>query len=102
MKGLMKTFKVITIISMILTITVAVASVIGVAITGLYPGIIVFLLLTLIPIASNFYAKIIISKSNVFQRNYHITLIVTNLLTMLVVLWMTFVILVDRVFSIIL
>ena len=102
MKGLMKTFKVITIISMILTITVAVASVIGVAITGLYPGIIVFLLLTLIPIASIFYAKIIIGKSNVFQRNYYITLIVTNLLTMLVVLWMTFVILVDRVFSIIL
>ena len=92
----------IKLISMILTITVAVASVIGVAITGLYPGIIVFLLLTLIPIASNFYAKIIIGKSNVFQRNYYITLIVTNLLTMLVVLWMTFVILVDRVFSIIL
>ena len=84
---------------MILTLAVSVASVIGVAITGFYPGIIVLLLLTLIPIASNFYAKIVIGKSNVFQRNYYITLTIINLLTMLVVLWMTFVILVDRVFG---
>ncbi len=99
MEGLMKIFRVVTLISMILTLTVAAASVIGVAITGFYPGIIVLLLLTLIPIASNFYAKKIISKSNVFQRNYYITLTIINLLTMLVVLWMTFVILVDRVFG---
>ena len=84
---------------MVLTLTVAAASVIGVAITGFYPGIIVLLFLTLIPIASNFYAKIIISKTNVFQRNYYITLTIINLLTVLVVLWMTFVILVDRVFG---
>jgi hypothetical protein len=77
---------------MILTITVAAASVIGIAITGFYPGIIVLLLLTLIPIASRFYAK---NKSNV----YFITLTIINLLTMLVVVWMMFVILVDRVFG---
>ena len=99
MEGLMKIFRIVTLISMILTLTVAAASVIGVAITGFYPGIIVLLLLTLIPIASNFYAKKIISKSVVFQRNYYITLTIINLLTMLVVLWMTFVILVDRVFG---
>ena len=84
---------------MILTISVATTSVIGVAITGFYPGIMVLLLLTLIPIGSNFYAKKITSKSNVFQRNYYTTLTIINLLTMLVVLWMTFVILVDRVFG---
>ncbi len=84
---------------MILTLTVAAASVIGVVITGFYPGIIVFLLLTLIPIVSTFYAKKNISKSNVFQRNYYITLTIINLLTILVVLWMTFVILIDRVFG---
>ena len=84
---------------MILTLTVAAASVIGVVITGFYPGIIVLLLLTLIPMASNFYAKIIIGKSIVFQRNYYISLTVVNLLTILVVIWMTFVILVDRVFG---
>jgi hypothetical protein len=95
----MKIFRIVTLISTILTLTVAFASVMGVAITGFYPGIIVLLLLTLIPIASNFYAKKIISKSAVFQRNYYITLTIINLLTILVVLWMIFVILVDRVFG---
>ena len=93
-----KTFRIVTSISMVLAVTAAVLSIIGVAITGFYPGIIVLLLVTLIPIASNFYAKKIISKSNTFQRNNHITLTIINLLTILVVLWMTFVILVDRVF----
>jgi hypothetical protein len=95
----MKIFKIVTLISKILTLMVAAASVIGTAITGFYPGITVILLLTLIPIASGFYAKIIIGKSNVFQRNYYITFTILNLLTILVVLWMTFVILVDRVFG---
>jgi hypothetical protein len=99
MERLMKIFSFVTRISMILTLTVAAASVIGVAITGFYPGIIVLLLLTLIPIGSNFYAKITIRKSNIFQRNYYTVLTIINLLTILVVLWMTFVILVDRVFG---
>jgi len=99
MDGLMKIGRVVILLSMILTVTVAAASVIGIPITGFYPGIIVLLLLTLVPIGSKFYAKKIISKSNDFQRNYYLTLIIINLLTMLVVLWMTFVILVDRVFS---
>lgn len=99
MEGSIKTFKVVTLIATILTIAVAVASVLGAAITGFYPGMIVLLLLTLIPIASNFYAKKMISKSNSFQGNYYTTLTIINLLTILVVLWMTFVILVDRVFG---
>jgi hypothetical protein len=57
MNGLMKIFRVVTLIAMILTLTVAAGSVIGFVITGFYPGIIVLLLLTLIPIVSNFYAK---------------------------------------------
>ena len=92
-----KTFSVVTSMSMVLTITVAVLSIIGVAITGFYPGIIVLLLVALIPIASKFYAKKIISKSNDFQRNYYTTLTIINLLSIIVVLWMTFVILHDRV-----
>src|SRR5664279_1620469 len=92
-----KTFSVVTSISMVLALTVAVLSIIGVAITGLYPGIIVLLLVALIPIASKFYAKKIISKSNDFQRNYYTTLTIINLLSILVVLWMTFVIVHDRV-----
>jgi hypothetical protein len=93
-----KTFSIVTTISMVL-ISVAALSIIGVAITGFYPGIVVLLLVALIPITSRVYAKKIISKSNDFQRNYYTTLTIINLLSILVVLWMTFVILVDRVFS---
>ena len=92
-----KTFSVVTSISMALTLTVAVLSLIGIAITGLYPGIIVLLLVALIPMVSKFYAKKIISKSNDFQRNYYTTLTIVNLLSILVVLSMTFVIVHDRV-----
>jgi Na+-driven multidrug efflux pump len=92
-----KTFSVVTSISMVLALTVAVLSIIGVAITGFYPGIIVLLLVALIPIASRFYGKKIITKSNDFQRNYYTTLTIINLLLILVVLWMTFVIVHDRV-----
>ena len=92
-----KTFGIVTSISMVLALSVAVLSIIGIAITGLYPGIIVLLLVALIPIASKFYAKKIINKSNDFQRNYYTTLTIINLLSILVVLWMTFVIVHDRV-----
>jgi hypothetical protein len=95
----MNTFRIVTSISMLLTLTVVIASIIGIAITGFYPGIIVLLLLMLIPIGSKFYAQKISRKSGVFQRNYFRILTVINLLTMLIVIWMTFVILVDRVFS---
>jgi len=93
----MKTFNVVTSISMLLALTAAILSIIGIAITGLYPGIILLLLVALIPIASRFYAKKITSKSNDFQRNYYTTLTIINLLSILVVLWMTFVIVHDRV-----
>jgi len=92
-----KTFSVVTSMSMVLTLTVAVLSIIGVAVTGFYPGIIVLLLVALIPIASKLYAKKIIIKSNDFQRNYFTILTIINLLSILVVLWMTFVIVHDRV-----
>ena len=93
-----KTFSAVTSISMILTLAVAILSIIGIAITGLYPGIIVLLLVALIPIASKFYAKKITGRSNDVQRNYYTTFTVINLVLILVVLWMSFVILVDRVF----
>ena len=93
-----RTFSVVTSISMILAVTVAVLSIIGITVTGLYPGIFVLLLVALIPIASKFYAKKLRSKSNDSQRNYYTTLTIINLLSILVVLWMTFVIVIDRVF----
>ena len=92
-----KTFSVVTSISMVLAVTVAILSIIGIAITGLYPGIVVLFFVALVPIASKFYAKKIISRPNDFQRKYYTTLTVINLLLILVVLWMTFVIVHDRV-----
>lgn len=92
-----KTFSVVTSVSIVLAVMVAILSIIGITITGLYPGIIVLLLVALIPIASKFYAKKIRNRSNDFQRNYYTTLTIINLLSILVVLWMTFVIVHDRV-----
>lgn len=92
-----KTFNVITSISLVLTFAAAVLSIAGIAITGLYPGIIVLLLVAMVPITSRFYAKKIVSKSDDFQRNYYTTFTIINLLLILVVLWMTFVIVHDRV-----
>lgn len=93
----MKTFSVVTSVSMVLTLMVAVLSILGIAITGLYPGIIVLLLVALIPFASKFYAKKITGKSDDFRGNYYTTFTIINLLSILVVLWMTFVIVHDRV-----
>jgi uncharacterized membrane protein len=92
-----KAFRVVTTISKILSLTVATLSIIGITITGFYPGIIVLVLVALIPIASKFYAKKIIHKSNDLQRNYYTALAMINLLIILIVLWMTFVIVHDRV-----
>ena len=92
-----KTFSVVTSISLVLALTVAVLSIVGVTITGFYPGIFVLLLVALIPIASKLYAKKVSSKSYCVQKNYYTTLTIINLLSILVVLWMTFVIVHDRV-----
>lgn len=94
-----KTFNVVTSISMALTLMVALLSIVGIAITGLYPGVIVLCFIALVPIASKFYAKKIIGKSNDFQGNYFTTLTIINLLSILVVLWMTFIIVHDRVLN---
>ncbi|MCD0472410.1 hypothetical protein [Flavobacterium sp. JAS] len=92
-----KTFRVVTSISMVLAVTAAILSIIGVPITGFYPAIIVFVLVALIAIASKFYAVKISNRSSDFQRNYYTISTIINLLIILVVLWMTFVIVHDRV-----
>ena len=92
-----KTLSVVTSISMVLALTVAVLSIIGVSITDFYPGIFILSLVALIPVASKFYAKKNISKPADLRRNYYTTLTIVNLLSILVVLWMTFVIAHDRV-----
>jgi uncharacterized membrane protein len=93
----MKAFSVVTSIAMVLTLTVAVLSIIGIAYTGFYPGIIVLLLLAMVPIASKWYAKKSIPNPNGSKGNYVTIFTIINLLTILVVLWMTFVIVHDRI-----
>lgn len=92
-----KSFTIVTSIAMVLAVTAALLSIIGIAITGFYPGIIVLSLIALIPIASKFYAKKLANKSNDFQPGYFTTLTILNLLAIFIVLWMTFVIVHDRV-----
>ena len=53
---------------MLLILTVAVLSIIGLTITGLYPGIIVLLLAALIPIASNVYAKKLVVDTMILRE----------------------------------
>lgn len=93
----MKTFSIVSSVSMIVSLTVALLSIIGIAITGFYPGIIVLVLLAFISITSKFYAVKISNKSDNFQGNYFTTFTIINLLIILVVLWMSFVIVHDRV-----
>ena len=92
-----KVFDVVTSIAMVLSLTVAVLGIIGITMTGVYPGVIILSLITLIPIASKFYAKKITNKPIGFHKNYYKTLTILNLLSILVVLWMTFVIVHDRI-----
>lgn len=92
-----KTFNVVTSLSMVLALAAAVFSIVGIAITGLYPGIAVLVFIAMIPVASRLYAKKITGKSNGFQRNYYKLLTIINLLSILVIIWMTFVIVHDRV-----
>jgi hypothetical protein len=95
----MKLFNVVSLISLVLTLTVATAIFIGLTITGFYPGMIVLLLLTLIPITSKIYTAKISGNSENFKRNYYLIFTIANLITILLVMWMTFVIMVDRVFG---
>jgi hypothetical protein len=93
----MKRFSIVSSVSIIVSLTASLLSMIGIAITGFYPGIIVLVLLAFISITSKFYAIKISNKSDSFQRNYYTTFTVINFLIILVVLWMSFVIVHDRV-----
>ncbi|WP_235556245.1 hypothetical protein [Niabella agricola] len=92
-----KAFSTVTALSTVITLSAALLSVIGIAFTGLYPGILVLLFVTLIPIASRFFAKKINGRPHHFQQHYYTSLTVVNLLLILVVVWMAFVIVHDRV-----
>lgn len=93
----MKTFRVVTTISLVLTLTIAVLSIIGVVITGFYPGIIVLVSITIVPVIPRLYATKMKIRTGTVQPYYYTALTFINLLSILVVLWMAFVIVYDRV-----
>jgi hypothetical protein len=93
----MKKSRIIILTSFIITLSVAALTLIVFPVTGFYPGMVVLISLTLIPIASFFYARRINTRSDVFQGNIYATLSIVNLLVIFVVLWMSFVITIDRV-----
>lgn len=97
----MRAFNLVSIVSLVLTLTAATLSLMGIFITGYYTGIVVLCALVLIPLTSRFYAKKSAHRSPAFQRNYLTLLTLINGLTILVVIWMAFVILVDRVFPVV-
>ncbi len=92
-----KTLAITSTITLVLTITLAVLSFIGVAFTGFYPGMIILWLLPLIPIASKYFGMKRLNSNGNYVNRYNTALTVLNLLTILVVLWMTMVIVHDRV-----
>lgn len=93
----MKKLTTITNISMPLALTAALLSIIGIIKTGFYPGIIVLSILALIAIASKRYTKKEKNSQENLQPKFITLLIIVNLFLMLVVLWMAFVIVHDRV-----
>jgi len=63
-----KTFSIVTSISMVLALTIAVLSIIGVAITGLYPGIIVLLLVVWFQLLLSFTLKKLLVSPMIFRE----------------------------------
>lgn len=92
-----KTFSIVTSISIVLLVTAAILSLIGITITGFYPGIIVLLLVALIAVTSKYYGKKISNQSQDFQKKYYTIVTIINVLLIVIVLWMSFVIIHDRV-----
>ncbi len=93
----MKSFNVVTTISMVLTLLAAALSVASLIIYGFYPALFALWLLPLIPIASRRYAKKINSRSKDATKHSFVALTLLNVLIILVELWMAFVIVHDRV-----
>lgn len=92
-----KAFGVVTFIAMILAFVALIIGVFGVIFSGFYPAVIVLLLLVFIPVCSRIYPKKVVSNPSGFQPGIYRALTFLNLIIILTVVWMSFVILIDRV-----
>ncbi|MBX7125097.1 MAG: hypothetical protein K1X47_05355 [Cyclobacteriaceae bacterium] len=91
------TFEAVNIAALAVTLSAATFSLMGIAVTGVYPGILVLWCLTFIPIISRIYKRRQSSHSATNEVPRFRLLTVVNALCILVVLWMGFVIVHDRV-----
>lgn len=92
-----KLFTRVTTLSIAVTFVALLLGLIGAAMSSFYPGLAILIVMALITISSRFYATRISARSNDFQRNYYTIFTIMNVLLILIALWMTFVIVHDRV-----
>lgn len=85
----MKTFRMVNTVAIVLTLSAALLSLIGLFKTGFYPGVIVLCCLPFIPFAS----RALVRRSG----HTHVVPFALNIVVILIVLWMSFVVLHDRV-----
>lgn len=93
----MKTFTLVSFVSLVLAVLAATLSLVGTIITGLYPAIGVFCVLVLVPVVSRAYIKKRITSTGSVKKVRISMLTVLNALTILIICWMSFVIVHDRV-----
>lgn len=93
----MKIFRMITSIARVFSLLAFALGVVGAIMTGLYPGFLVLIGLAIIPLASRSYVKQKIEMNDRATNDNHWLLTALNFLVILVVIWMSFVILIDRV-----
>ncbi|MCY1214966.1 hypothetical protein D3C87_142950 [compost metagenome] len=92
-----KLFTRVTTLSIAVTFVALLLGLIGAAMSSFYPGLAILIVMALITIYSRLYATRISVRSNDFQRNYYTIFTIINVLLILIALWMTFVIVHDRV-----
>lgn len=92
-----KAFRIVTSLAVFIASLAALLSLAGIFFTGFYPAIPVFLIIATIPLASRMYAKKIGHKSASYRNRFFSLLTLLNSIVVLVVLWMAFVIVHDRV-----
>lgn len=92
-----KAFRIISFLAIVLSFSAAIFCLLGLVITGFYPGIPVLLFLLLIPLVTGIYRKRMVYKSRTVRRKVYRTLTLINLLLIPIVLWITFVITIDHI-----
>lgn len=93
----MKAFNVITSIARVFSLLALALGIVAAVMTGLYPGFLVLIGLAIMPLASRSYVKQKIEMNAEGNKEPHWLLAGLNFLVILAVIWMSFVILIDRV-----